>query len=513
MRVIVSLIVILTEKMCKIQNIGDNPFARFSAEEEEDLKSIFLKPRYYETLKSNAKQGNSRILVGQRGLGKSATIHMLFDDLKANKTLPLLITRYEGIPLTNNKGYFLYKILQSFTKRIAEYLYKNHQHFKKLSKEQKNCMAYLIELFYDNEVAETYMKEAKSIKAKRRVNWFKGLFNRNLRLINGVANGAVKLTSSVIRQSIGLPDGDVGSFTTAFFDEIPLSKINSLTMKDVVEKGNDKLLSLIKLLIDIALSLGFESIVVLFDKIDEFSEINADINKVAEFTLPILTDTDLLYTSKLSIVFSLWSEVKRTLNNKGVRFDKFQDIDISWRDEDLERIIDKRLEFYSINKSVPVTLKSLVPLDNDRRVILSLADGSPRSLLLLLSRLYDEETGRMSDNVSFTSFSATTISRGVIEYCRRFDYESLQPSKVSDKKNYYNWLEKVLQMQKPLFTVPEVASVFHIKVTNAVKYVAEMEKLGIITADSSAGDDGNTVYRTIDPRICYLMSRGVTSLS
>ena len=59
--------------MCKIQNISDNPFARFSAE-EEDLRSIFLKPRYYDALKSNARQGNSRILVGQRGLGKSATI-------------------------------------------------------------------------------------------------------------------------------------------------------------------------------------------------------------------------------------------------------------------------------------------------------------------------------------------------------------------------------------------------------------------------------------------------------
>ena len=48
--------------MCKIQNISDNPFARFSAEEEEDLRSIFVKPRYYDALKSNARQGNSRIL-------------------------------------------------------------------------------------------------------------------------------------------------------------------------------------------------------------------------------------------------------------------------------------------------------------------------------------------------------------------------------------------------------------------------------------------------------------------
>lgn len=174
--------------MCKLQNISDNPFARFSAEEEQDLKSIFYKPRYYDALKSNAKQGNSRILVGQRGLGKSATIHMLFEDLKANKTLPILITRYEGIPLTNNKGFFLYKILESLTKRIVEFLYKNHKFSKKLSKEQKNYLAYLIELFYDNEVAEEYLREARNIRAKNTANAFKRLFNRNLRLINGVVN-------------------------------------------------------------------------------------------------------------------------------------------------------------------------------------------------------------------------------------------------------------------------------------------------------------------------------------
>ena len=88
-------------------------------------------------------------------------------------------------------------------------------------------------------------------------------------------------------------------------DALPINEINSLSMKDVVDKGNDKILALLKHLVDIALSLNYGSIVVLFDKIDEFSEINADVNKVSEFTLQILTDTNLLYTNKLSIVFSL----------------------------------------------------------------------------------------------------------------------------------------------------------------------------------------------------------------
>ena len=497
--------------MCKIQNICDNPFARFSAEEEEDLRSIFFKPRYYDALKSNARQGNSRILVGQRGLGKSATIHMLFEDLKANGTLPLLITRYEGFPLSNNKGYFLYKIVQSLTKRLAEHLYRNRKDTKLLSKEQRGHLSYLVEMFYDEEIAEDYFRQAQVIKAKKRNNWFRRLFNRNLKLINGVVNGAIKITSSVVRQSMGLPEFCDETANTAFFEEIPICDINSLSMKEVVDKGNDKLLAMLRLLVEIALRLNYESIVVLFDKIDEFAEINADINKVADFTLQILTDTDLLYTNKLSIVFSLWSEVKRTLNNRGVRFDKFQDIDISWRDEELEHIIDKRLYYYSINKKVPVTLSSLIPFDNDRRTILCLAGGSPRSLISLMSRLYDEEMGNDAACGDVVSFSSETISKGLVEFCQRFDYESLQPSKVSDKNNYYNWLNKVLLMKKPYFTISEISSVFNIKVATARTYISQMEKLGIISPDVSGGDD--TIYRTTDPRICYLMSRGVSRLS
>ena len=499
------------EAMCKLYNISDNPFARFSAEEEEDLKSIFYKPRYYDALKSNAKQGNSRILVGQRGLGKSATIHMLFEDLKANKTLPILITRYDGIPLSNNKGYFLYLIVKSLAKRIVEYLYRNPKESKLLNKEQKSKLSHLIELFYDEELAEDYLNAAKNIKAIKRSNWIRRIFNKNLRLINNVVSGMVQITASVIRQSSDLPEIDRQSTFCQFFEELSIEEIKGMSMSEFVSGGDERLLGLMNILIDIALSLKYESIVILFDKIDEWADVNSDINKVADFTLPILTDTDLLYTKKLSIVFSLWSEVKRTLNNKGVRFDKFQDIDISWRDIELEQLIDKRLSYYSVDKGDSMTLKSLVRNDNDRKDILRLADGAPRSRISLLSRIYDEEKC-YGPSESISSFSSNAISRGVIEFCKRFDYEALRPSKVSDKSNYYNWLNKVLLMKKPDFTLSEVCSVFNIKMSAASKYVLEMERLGIVTLDSM-GDDEDTIYRTVDPRIQFLMSRGVTKLS
>ena len=95
--------------MCRIINLSIDPFSKFSAEEEKDyLKDIFYYPPFYRQLLSLLKEGNSRFILGQRGQGKSAIIYRLFDDLQSQDTLPLLITKYDGIPVSNNSKYFIY---------------------------------------------------------------------------------------------------------------------------------------------------------------------------------------------------------------------------------------------------------------------------------------------------------------------------------------------------------------------------------------------------------------------
>ena len=163
-------------------------------------------------------------------------------------------------------------------------------------------------------------------------------------------------------------------------------------------------------------------------KIDEFKDVNSDVDRVANFARDILQDTELLYTKHLSIVFSLWSEVKKTLNRQNVRFDKFKDINIEWKTDDLERLINKRLLYYSVDKRNPVTLSSLIPNESDRQLVLKLADSSPRSLIRLLAELYYHETGE-----DIVSFSPTAISKGLLDFCLKFDYCSLQTENTKRK--------------------------------------------------------------------------------
>lgn len=146
--------------MASYRNLSKNPFAQYSAEEDlEHLKAIYFEPRYYRELRDNAINGSSRILVGQRGLGKSATIHFLFEDLISKSTMPLLITRYDGIPLQENENYFLYKILQVLVNGITKQLFEIPKKRKKLNDSQRKQLAYFLNCFMILNLQKNTMKK------------------------------------------------------------------------------------------------------------------------------------------------------------------------------------------------------------------------------------------------------------------------------------------------------------------------------------------------------------------
>ena len=494
---------------CKIRNLRENPFALYSAEEEiEILREIYFEPKYYRELMDNAINGSSRILVGQRGLGKSSTIHFLFKDLSNNSTLPLLITRYDGIPLTKNENYFLYKILQSLANGLAKLMFTNPKARKYLNSTQKKRMAFFLELFYDKDTARDYYENAKEIKRKKRLYLLCSFYNKSLKAINLILDGLSKFGTDLIRRSIGLDSSDIQDAVKEYFHEVNLPEIKVASIDEVVSFGRDRLKEMLDQMIEISYSLGYHSIVVLFDKIDEFKDVNSEVEKVADFAKDILQDTDLLYTKHLSIVFSLWSEVKRSLNKNNVRFDKFKDINIEWRIDDLEKLINKRLAYFSKDKTIPVTLETLLPLESDRLQILSLADSSPRSLIRLLSELYYQEEAE-----DVICFSPLAITKGTMQFCVKFDYCSLQAMKIGGKGDLYSWINKVLQIKRHIFTYNDVIDTFSMKKdTNAVKYVNDMLRLELVRELIPLDDQEERTFEVVDPRLKYLISRGITEL-
>lgn len=84
------------------QSMGfnENPFNKYSAEEElKYLSEMYQKPTYYESLLSEISEGNSRYLLGERGIGKSALMYYLISDLKKKQIFAILIDEFDGIPI------------------------------------------------------------------------------------------------------------------------------------------------------------------------------------------------------------------------------------------------------------------------------------------------------------------------------------------------------------------------------------------------------------------------------
>lgn len=495
--------------MAKIDNIKGEPFARLSAEEEKSyIGEIFYKQQYYSTLIDLTGASVSRFILGQRGQGKTATILHMMEDMKAKGVLPILVDRYDGFPMQGNKNYFLYMMVQKLTFKIALRLMENRRLHKNLTKNQQEQLSFFIEAFYEPECAEECIATAKIIEDKKRRNKIKKFINDHLSFLNNLIGVVVKVGAELIKSHAGL-DADISSVGGDFIQGFEIESFNGLSREDIVAWDSSKLVKVLKSLTGIAISCNYNSIAFLFDKIDELSAIHSDINKVNSFIIDMLTDTELLYSDHISIVVSLWSEVKKSLNKSGVRFDKFKEVDLRWRNTELIELMNKRLFYFSINKVRPVTFESLVPESSERNKIMELADGSPRSFISLMGYILAEEE---SGKGLITSFSADALSKGYLMFCKKFDYISAQPSRTGKGNDLQTWITRLLRLKLTQFTLVQYCTFFNIKQKTGSNHVDTLIKYNLIKDTMLPMDDGAILYEVVDPRIRHLISRGVLDL-
>lgn len=496
--------------MAKLYNIVGSPFARTSAEDERSyLRDIFYKQQYYAELLDMAEASASRFILGQRGQGKSATLLHLFEDLKEMNLLPVLIDQYENFPLSQNENYFLYVMIQKLTYELAEICLKYPKKKKLLNSTQEKQLYLYIEIFYDPDVAAHCIDQASNIVSIRRKNKFKTFINNHLSFLNNIIGAGVKVGVELIKSAGQWGDIDVTSFGGEYLHELKLTSYRQLPISDVTSWGTAKLKQMLWNLRDMAIAMGYESVIMMFDKIDEIKGINGNIEKVTKFVSDFLTDTNLLYSEHIAIVMSIWSEIRRALSRQGIRFDKFRELDITWSNEELKKLIDKRLSYFSENKSSALTLNALVPSVNDLNTILELADHSPRALMDLLGRILAEEKGEEPVSV----FSSEALSKGYMMYCKKFDYASAQPSRTGKGQDVVVWITRLLRLKLTQFTLDQYSAFYSLKKGNTgTSHIETLTKYNLIKDSMLPTENDEPLYEVADPRIRFLISRGEQSL-
>ncbi|WP_010182032.1 P-loop ATPase, Sll1717 family [Aquimarina agarilytica] len=489
-------------------NLGflKNPFSKFSAEEELEFNNeIFYEPTFYQTLLDDLKSGTSRFILGQRGHGKSSIIHKLKEDLEHSQILTIIIDRFDEISLTNNKVELLNLILQEFVTKYVIFLSKNRTYLQKLNNQDKEELSLLIKLFFKPLTTTEYENRYNDIKKIKNKNSLINIYNKLVKPANSLIGTGILITSKLIADSFKLTNFETCSNTyTEYISEI--SKVNTSANEQETELKHNKrhLKELLNRLNKISKKTYYKSSVVLFDKVDEFQELNQDINKIANFTEDILTDTELLLQNDIAIAFSLWSEVKPILSKK-VRFDKFKEIDISWKKSNMEPLIDKRILHFTGNTR---GFDSLFENRLDIQNIIEISNKSPRDLISCLSDIYDYQTSNEYSQV----FETKNVSKGLIKFATRYDYLSIYPSKTGRNKDVISMINMILRTRKVDVTVRDLNLTFNRKTKWSLSNLENMVRYKLVEEDSKLGINGEKLYKVLDPKLIHLIKRGVTNL-
>ena len=128
------------------KNLGltENPFSTFSAEEEKNfLSKIYVNPLFYETLKSDISKGHSRFILGSRGIGKTALLLQLRENLKNTNVFTIIIDEFDDIPVKNNDIEISRLIIEKLVTFFCVEISKCPARLSDLDKHQKEKLSFI----------------------------------------------------------------------------------------------------------------------------------------------------------------------------------------------------------------------------------------------------------------------------------------------------------------------------------------------------------------------------------
>ncbi len=476
-----------------------NPFSKFSAEDERDyLKEIYVTPRFYQTLIEELVEGNSRYLLGERGVGKSALMFYLMEDLKSKGIYPILIDEYDEIPIKNNGYELLFLVERSIITQLGVELLCNKTKIKKLAKDDREKLAFLINVFFKN-ISKNRVKELyEEISGEKKKNIFKRICNHFLiRPINIILSGASNVAGVTVSKALGLPIIDNNVVYFQFISEL-IENGNPKEYSKMSYKDIKEILRETAVLIE---KLGYKKLIVFFDKLDEYKELKSQIDLIVDFIEALTTDTSLIYSQEFGFEFLLWNKLKEKMKEKQVRFDKARPIDIDWSKDELEKILSRRLSFFSEHK---VKVEDFFEDSKKLNKAIELANGSPRQLTMLLARIYDEQS-EIDGNVK--KFSNEAVQQGMNGFCQHFEYELFYP-----KLTIKDVVNRILKVGKMEFFISDLASATKKSIPTATNWVRAMKNVGFVEEIEGEISGKAKVYRVIEPKIRYMLEYGLNYL-
>jgi hypothetical protein len=245
-------------------------------------------------------------------------------------------------------------------------------------------------------------------------------------------------------------------------------------------------------LVDLARKVGYHSTYILIDRVDEIIFTARDAERAFIFLKPILLDLPLLETRGAAFKFFLWDQMKEHYQAAGGRPDRLLEYSLNWSVDELERVLQRRLETYSNGKisRLDDILAGDMPYDV-HRLVAYFAHGSPRDMVRICKKIVDEHT-------RFGKFGRRILFRTVRSAISAFSAERA-------RELYGEHFTEIRKVSALNFTISALASdVFRVSQQAARSKVQKWLASGAVVKIGDVPNPGNCpqyLYGLVDPRL------------
>lgn len=481
------------------QKLGfdSNPFKTFSAEDEKKvLNKFYIKPIKYNSIKRSMVDNITNYIFAKRGNGKTALLYSLINDLDIKSSFHIIIDDFSEVDVRKDKVEisFLKYTIRKLVDTLIFRLMNNRSIIDNLNNVVKrNEIATIIFSYLECMSKESYLDEIEKIKGTYTSNNLKKFFNNYfIHVSNSLVSATLDMFSTTVANSIGM-QSFVNDKEHKYIKSLKIDNLKDISSDSDIKLIFNKLISLIK-------ELGFETITIFVDRVDEHQLLETLPKKISDFIQPIAGNTTLTKDSRFSFQFLLWDKLKEPMEQAGVRFDKVTPISIDLTHEELKNIMIKRLEYYSSNKIN--NLDSIINIENTD-LIYDLADSSPRDMIRLLCFVYDAQEDIISENINIITPEA--FEKGLKDYIYEYNFYYNYPITIKSQQfTVYEFIGNLFTLNTTVFTLKEYTDVCNLNNTQAKKQIDRMLEMKLV---STLRQDGKFLYKVVSKLLTHAINR------
>ena len=379
-------------------NLGfkNHPFAQTNADEEPMLQEYFVPPPFFDAVVGDPETPSACMVLAPRGAGKTAQRRMVETWAKHNGVLAVTYDRFEfatgqqleDIALEYHLRNIIVRILLSYLSSLSE----KPDLLRNLDNEKRKVLSLFVHSYIGDmtgEKLQDILKDLKTIPEKIREFWSKHV-------------GVLESVVNVLLKNYGLDPIDIPD------------------LKQEQRKLSNTYKYQLEILKEVVAYVGFKSIYVLVDKLDETEKTGANPEDTYTLLRPIVQDLELMGLQGYGFKFFVWDRILPYFR-RDARPDRVPQHTLLWTRPNLERVLSARLAAFSDGAvtSFAELLASPVPFPVDSAMCL-LANGSPRNLIRMCEKILAVQAERDPQS---TSITVEALDRGILLHCEEITEE------------------------------------------------------------------------------------------